>query len=397
MGIFSNFFKSQPLPEDEIEESENVMRKLREERQANTSRWVASIQDPGSLLPPTYHKVKIAPDPTIEDVDQREQPDSYVYTPPVEAMYPELDPSLVGASTAPAAFETPRPYSQQAQSAHNSAGDWVSKIFAEFTRQADLRNLDAQGSNLVISIHAPQYTEEEVSGGSYGQSQKVRFFKGYVSTTFWGMMLHGHHDKIDVYIVPAEAILQMTLTDIGQSGFSPFMTIDSKVENGRLEWHVDGATIVWETIPNLATELLNDLIKIASGNMQTSELQQQTPFVSSALPQGANLASSKIAAQSTTAAEIKASGVGSATPGATIPAGDPIAGFVSFEAAEALVAALTRDLTVLARLSDPLTTGAFRTGQTLDDGKQLSDMSTAMRTLHGQASNFAAQYKPKKR
>ena len=73
MGIFSNFFKSNPLPEDEIAESENVMRKLQEKRQENTSQWVASIQDPGSMLPPTYTKVKIPPKPTIEDVDKRER------------------------------------------------------------------------------------------------------------------------------------------------------------------------------------------------------------------------------------------------------------------------------------------------------------------------------------
>ena len=52
MGIFSNFFKPNSLPEDEIAESENVMRKLQEKRQENTSQWVASIQDPGSILPP---------------------------------------------------------------------------------------------------------------------------------------------------------------------------------------------------------------------------------------------------------------------------------------------------------------------------------------------------------
>ncbi len=168
MGIFSNFFKSQPLPEDEIQESENVMRKLQEKRQEATHEWVKSIQDPNSRMPASYTKVAVPPKPTIEDVDQREQEDSFVYTPPVEAMYTPFDEG----DTVSAA----------ARSTNNSSSDWVLRIFKEFERQSDSFNLSAQGTNLVLSIHPPQYTEEVAAGGQYGELTKVRYFTGYVSS-----------------------------------------------------------------------------------------------------------------------------------------------------------------------------------------------------------------------
>ena len=380
MGIFSNFFKSQPLPEDEIEESENVMRKLQEQRQEATHEWVKSIQDPGSRMPASYTKVAIPPKPTIEDVDQREQEDGFVYTPPVEAMYTPFDEGdNVAAAVA-------------ARTTNKSSTDWVARIFKEFERQSDGFNASAQGTNLVLSIHQPQYTEETVAGGQYGELTKVRYFTGYVSTTFWGMLMHGHNDKIDVYIVPSEAILQMTLSDINQSGFSPFITIESLVKNGALEWHVGGATIVYEAIPNLAKELVGDLIKIASGKLKQEDLFAE-PSGGLKLDPGAaqNLSqvmrvikedSEPAAASSSVATAVK-----QLSPQ---PAANPLASAVSFDAGESLVDALIKDLGALSRTTED---------SALTDAEQdtMRDLLTAMRTLHGQVSTFVAQYKPKNR
>jgi|GEM_PF-2684237 len=375
MGIFSNFFKSNALPEDEIAESENVMRKLQEQRQENTSQWVASIQDPHSILPPTYTKVKIPPKPTIEDVDKREEADSFVYTPPVEAMYTPFDEgdTLGGL----------------ARVTNTSSTDWVSRIFQEFERQGNTFNASAQGTNLVLSIHPPKYYEEVVAGGVYGQDTKVRFFKGYVSATFWGMLLHGHHDKIDVYIVPSEAILQMTLADISTSGFSPYVTIDSQIVNGELEWHVEGTTIDYNAIPNLARELLADLIKVASGKVANEELFAEHHSGNLKLDQGA--------AQTLTQAMRIVKEAPAASPVATAIKQQPnslrteMANLASFAAAERLVEALTRDLTQVSRLTEPGTPG-------LDDmdTQKMRELTTAMRTALGQVTSFVAQNKPAK-
>jgi hypothetical protein len=374
MGIFSNFFKSGALPEDEIAESENVMRKLREKRQENTSEWVASIQDPGSLLPPSYTRIKIPPKPTIEDVDQREAEDTFVYSPPVEAMYTP--------------FEDEDTQGGLAQAKNATSADWVSKMFGEFEHQGNSFNASAQGTNLVISIHPPQYTEEVVPSGEYGKETKVRFFKGYVSTTFWGMLLHGHHDKIDVYIVPAEAILELTLSDISQSGFSPYLTIDSQIKNGALEWHVGGDTIVYAAIPNLAKELVGDLIKVASGKLANDQL-----FAEHAgglkLDQGAaqNLSQVMRIIKEDDAAPAPAA-VATAVKAAAPPA-DPLLSLNTFNAGALLTDAIAQDLAVISRLSEP--------GSGLDQTKinQLRELTSAMRTLHGQVSTFNAQYKPK--
>ncbi len=370
MGIFSNFFKSNSLPEDEIQESENVMRKLREKRQEATHEWVASIQDPGSLLPPSYTKIAIPPKPTIEDVDQREAEDSFVYTPPVEAMYtPFDDDDTLGGL---------------ARAKNISASDWVSRMFEEFERQGNSFNSSAQGTNLVVSIHPPQYTEELVSGGVYGQDTKVRFFKGYVSTTYWGMLLHGHHDKIDVYIVPAEAILQLTLSDISQSGFSPFLTIDSQVKNGEIEWHVGGDTIAFAAIANLAKELIADLIKVASGKIKNDELFAEHKG-------GLKLDQGVAQNLSQVMRTIKDDGPVAAVATAVKPAqADPVQNLAAFNAGNRFADAIAQDLAAISRLTE-IGSG---TDEAMVD--QLRDMSTAMRTIHGQVTSFVAQYRPKK-
>ncbi|MBS1997400.1 MAG: hypothetical protein JSS86_13865 [Cyanobacteria bacterium SZAS LIN-2] len=382
MGIFSNFFKSNPLPEDEIEESENVMRKLQEQRQENTSQWVASIQDPNSLLPPTYTKVKIPPKPSIEDVDKREEPDDYVYTPPVEAMYTPFDDGDT--------------LSGLARVSHRSSTDWVARIFQEFELQGSTFNASAQGTNLVLSIHPPKYYEEVVSGGVYGKDTKVRFFKGYVSATFWGMLLHGHHDKIDVYIVPSDAILQLTLSDINQSGFSPYVTIDSQIVDGDLEWHVGGTTISYEAIPNLARQLLADLIKVASGKIKNEELFADYSG-GLKLGQGAQQTltqAMRIIKEDSPAPA--ASPVATATKQLADPTSsmsDLLANMATFAAGERMLEAMTRDMTVISRMAEP----GSAPGIDAAGAEKLRALITAMRTLHGQISTFVAENKPGRR
>ncbi len=184
----------------------------------------------------------------------------------------------------------------------------------------------------------------------------------------------------------------MTLSDINQSGFSPFITIESLVKNGALEWHVGGATIVYEAIPNLAKELVGDLIKIASGKLKQEDLFAE-PSGGLKLNPGAaqNLSQVMRVIKDDTAQAASSSSVATAVkqPQAQAAA-NPLASTLSFDAGERLVDALVKDLGALSRATED---------SALTDAEQdtLRDMTTAMRTLHGQVSTFVAQYKPKTR
>src|SRR5262249_49143966 len=107
---------------------------------------------------------------------------------------------------------------------------------------------------------------------TYDPHKKLSIFKGHIATLHWGMLVQGYEEKIDVYMISADEILNFTLNDIRKSNTPSFMTIASSLSDSHRIWNVGGVTVGPETVPLLAKELLGDLIRIATGTMTESEL-----------------------------------------------------------------------------------------------------------------------------
>ena len=252
MGIFGNLFKPQPPSDAEAERSETLIDQLRKRRGEETGRWLNMMSRDTRNIPTP------GPVPTVADVDSRPQLNEAPYTPPARAQYATMSMPVVKVPGNQALVDS-------------EAVGWINRLFAEFAIQSAAFNSSAQGTHLVINVHAPEFDFQKAQLDTFTTDRKVSLFKGHLATLQWGMLVQGNENKIDVYVVPAEQILDFMVHDVG-SAFQPFLTIDSRDVERTKEWHIGGSTIKFDTIPLLAKELLGDLIRIASGTMDESEL-----------------------------------------------------------------------------------------------------------------------------
>jgi hypothetical protein len=259
VAFFANLFK--PTISAQEKESEETIERLRRYRGKQTAEWLAqqdhqavitSVINNGGVLPPVKEP------PKLEDVDKLDAYDSTVYEPPLEAMYTPISAAVNSA--------------QQQPRKENSQVDWIETMFDEFTRCAGEFDKNNNDQSLMVSVSRPEYRYEASSYDTYIPDAKISVFKGHISTHSWGMLVQGHADTIDIYVLPSEKLLSFTLNNIQNKGFMPFMSITSAIVNEQLEWHIEDEVVSFEKLPLLAKELFRDLVRVASGKMQESEL-----------------------------------------------------------------------------------------------------------------------------
>jgi len=361
MGIFGNLFKPMSQSEEQASASARILARLKERRGEETGKWLALMQDPTKIPPP-------APTPTIEDVDHRDVINEAPYSPPLEAQYTALFPDDRGK---PALVAT----ATRAKPKMNETVEWVNRLFDEFARQASQFNATASGTEVTVTVHAPEFTYESPDYAVPDPEIKISVFKGHIATMHWAMLVQGYNDRIDIYVIAADEILNFTLNDIRKSELSPFMTIESTLANSHRVWNVGGTTIAFETIPLLAKELLGDLIRIASGSMDESEL-----FAHHSVPLklGETVAQGFSPPQQT-------------PPPASVQNAAPqdIGSLASWSACDRLLKALDQDLAwMTSRL------GSLDPSTDQKTVQILHDLGGRMRTLSGEVSTLLAEYHP---
>jgi hypothetical protein len=153
----------------------------------------------------------------------------------------------------------------------NEMTGWVDFMFDKFEEQANTFNQSAEGTKYTVAIQRPVYHwEQQTFENNYEPVIKV--FKGHIATRTWGLLVQGHHDTIEVFVVQTDQLLSFTFNDIHSSGYKPFMVIQSARVNNQLEWNIEGGKVTHDMLPLLCKELLGDLIRITTGSMSEDEL-----------------------------------------------------------------------------------------------------------------------------
>ena len=367
MGIFGNLFKPQPPSEAEAQKSETVIDQLRKRRGEETGRWLNMMSRDTRNIPVS------GPAPTVADVDSRPVINEAPYTPPVRAQYATMSMPVVKSTDNP-------------NLANSEAVQWINRLFAEFAIQSAAFNSSAQGTHLVINVHAPEFEFQKAQLDTYSTERHVALFKGHLATLQWGMLVQGNENKIDVYVVPAEQILDFMVHDVS-GAFQPFLTVDSRDVERTKEWHIGGSTIKFDTIPLLAKELLGDLIRIASGNMDESELFREHEHglkLGETVAQGFARPVPPLPppALNSVDSRFTASGANAASFGTikTLP---------TWSVASQFVATVDQDLLWLAQQKADAENGGNAVAV-----KQLDQLITKLRTLSGELGLLVADYNP---
>ena len=149
---------------------------------------------------------------------------------------------------------------------------WLDKLFSQFDILASQFNRTAQGTDLVVACTAPSMTGQPEITETTKDTLTEKVYEGHLVTRYWAMLLRGTAGTINIYIIPAEVLLGFSLHRIDESIYNPLLVLESSWKENQLTWHIGGTCITREQISLLAKELFGDLVRVASGQMNESEL-----------------------------------------------------------------------------------------------------------------------------
>jgi len=134
------------------------------------------------------------------------------------------------------------------------------------------RSIDRQEMKVLLERPEPG------SAGYAGAQGAKLVLKGRLSMNGWSMFVRAIPDSIESYALPSDRAISFTVNP-GQ--FSRLFQIDAGERDGQFGWFLDNRPVVWDDIADLARELMDALIIIASGQ---ANLEQPFTFLAKSQP-----------------------------------------------------------------------------------------------------------------
>jgi hypothetical protein len=163
---------------------------------------------------------------------------------------------------------------QQAQSTASDTFEsvriWMDALFQEFAGLTYGFNENAVGGDLFVSTERPTVFETRDDSVWYKPVNKN--FQGRLATRFWSLAVKGDEKRIAIYLFPNEMTLGFKTGDHGDAELPPILVAEPAQISGRSTWKIQGEEAAISMIGPLAKELFGDLIRVASGKMEQSEL-----------------------------------------------------------------------------------------------------------------------------
>jgi hypothetical protein len=174
------------------------------------------------------------------------------------------------AGEAPAAAESWVQAQANAADSFEEARVWIDALFQEFGSLTYGFNDKVVGTDLFVSCEKAQVVETRDEDIWY--HPVIKSIQGRLATRFWCLYVKGNGEKISIYLFPNELTIGFKAGQLSDDDSPPFLVAEHKAVNGRNIWAIQGEEASLATLPALAKELFGDLIRMASGKMDKSEL-----------------------------------------------------------------------------------------------------------------------------
>ncbi|MBA3858666.1 MAG: hypothetical protein C0507_17305 [Cyanobacteria bacterium PR.3.49] len=157
-----------------------------------------------------------------------------------------------------------------AQDDFESVRIWMDALFQEFAGLTYGFNENAVGGDLFVSTERPTVFETRDDTVWYKPVSKN--FQGRLATRFWSLAVKGDEKRIAIFLFPNEMVLGFKTGDHGDDELPPILVAEPARISGRASWKIQGEEAAISMMGPLAKELFGDLIRVASGKMEQSEL-----------------------------------------------------------------------------------------------------------------------------
>ncbi|MBP9093328.1 hypothetical protein KBI23_20060 [bacterium] len=239
MGFIANLLRRKSLPEEKVDSSLKMLDMLKAKRGDDIGKYLDMMYDPRKIPAPS------AP-PTIEDLDERELDPSSIYSPPIETMTYQRD------------YDGPDEFADLADS-EDPIESSINRFFDVFAGQANLHNEKVNSLELAISIQRPQHSSEMFPEGSGKQ-----VLNACLHTAHWGLFFFGHDNNVDLYLLPYSENTPVSFKEVHTDECQPHIVFTTSDGSSGRQWYANSQLLVREGIPDLAAELLSDLVHAAT-------------------------------------------------------------------------------------------------------------------------------------
>lgn len=147
---------------------------------------------------------------------------------------------------------------------------WIDALFQEFGGLTYGFNENAVGGDLFVSTERPSVLETKDDTVWY--KPVTRCYQGRLTTRFWSLAVKGDEKRIALYLFPNEMTLGFKTGDYADNELPPILVAEPAQIGGRNTWTIQGEEAAIAMMGPLAKELFGDLIRVASGKMEQSEL-----------------------------------------------------------------------------------------------------------------------------
>lgn len=146
---------------------------------------------------------------------------------------------------------------------------WISKLFAKLREFTDRFNCGLSTDFMMIECVPPDFHSIHIDDKSPGLTGVV--FEGHISTPNNTLLIRGIGRCIQAFLVPSSVWLGISLNELHEDDYPPFMTLRATKDSLKTEVTVDGVErrlkIESSSIALLAKVLFSQLIKSESDTL----------------------------------------------------------------------------------------------------------------------------------
>lgn len=140
----------------------------------------------------------------------------------------------------------------------------IDKIFDDFQRYAFEFNKKSPAEPFIQCERPVSTKTSSPSKHSHGESPVV--FQGHLVTRSWAMITQAQQEKISFYVVPTEHYF-----GFNPRSFDSFVDIETKQENGKINWVIGHEPLTLQMLPSLSKKLFAFIVKVEKGESDSSE------------------------------------------------------------------------------------------------------------------------------
>jgi hypothetical protein len=155
----------------------------------------------------------------------------------------------------------------------------IEMLFKQFTICAEKLNENQAYHLFTASVFSPQYSYDKSTIAIYSAQERMSFFKGYVSTINWALLIQGNLDKVEVALVSSENLLRYMTDELPVKNLTPLMVATVSIVDNVASWQIGQEVILPASLPQFARRLFSHLIRVACGDLTGSQAPPPIPEI----------------------------------------------------------------------------------------------------------------------